>query len=849
MKYQGENTREICFPVGGIGTGSVGIAGNGRFLDWEIYNRPAKITHHYYSHFSVKAECDGRIVDARILQGDLIGSFMGDPVRGSYCGYGHGPDTFTMAGMPHFRNCLFDGEFPFANLTFTDENFPASVKLCAFNPFIPRNEDDSSIPAGFYEIEFTNTTDKEICYTACLSVKNPNLEKAVNRFESDGRIAKIFMTTDAKTPDEIGYYDMCIATDAEKYSYQECWYRAGWKDDFITYWHNFNDDLDFKNRSYEGYSERGGDHASIAPKLKLMPGESGRVRFILAWNVPVNYNYWDPCKKKVGDKEVDVTWKNYYSILFKNSSESAQYALENWDRLYAETKRFKDELFSQTLPARIIEAISCTISVLKSPTVFRLEDGSLYGFEGCLENEGACEGTCTHVWNYAYAVPFLFPRLERSIRDLDYKYNYKDHGKLEFRMALPLGREDYKPFHACVDGQMGGVFKVYREWKICGDDEWLKKNWEHIKGAIAYAWDPENEDHWDSDHDGILDGRQHNTLDTELFTASSWLEGYYLAALKAASIMARHLGDIKEAEDYERMYANGKKYLEDNLFNGEYYYQKIDLNDYDLVKDYDDADGVWNEEVSEVKYQVGEGCVLLALDAQWHSYIIGLGDIFDPERVKIAALNMYKNNFKKSMRNHANPWRLYCIDDEAGAVICEYPKGKRKPAIPLAYAEETMHGFEYVLAALLIKNGEFEKGLEVINGVRDRYDGIKRNPFNEMECGSNYVRNMCTFSYIPIYSGFEFDMTKGLIGFKPIVDGYFKAIWSLDMAWGNFEVDGDDFALNIISGELALNEIRVPFEGASAVSVDGENVEFTAEGRNIRFKNTVSVNKNVKVVK
>ena len=194
--------------------------------------------------------------------------------------------------------------------------------------------------------------------------------------------------------------------------------------------------------------------------------------------------------------------------------------------------------------------------MLKSPTCLRLTDGEFYGYEGCQEHDGACEGSCTHVWNYAYALCFLFPRLERSIRDLDYKYNWRDDGKMEFRMGLPLGRRN-EPFHACVDGQMGGIFKSYREWKISGDDEWLKKNWEHIKSALAYAWAPTNPDKWDLNKDGVLEGRQHNTLDTELFTASSWLEGYYVTALKAASIMADYLGEHEQADEYRRLYDNG----------------------------------------------------------------------------------------------------------------------------------------------------------------------------------------------------------------------------------------------------------------------------------------------------
>src|SRR5690606_10247211 len=108
-----------------------------------------------------------------------------------------------------------------------------------------------------------------------------------------------------------------------------------------------------------------------------------------------------------------------------DSLASAEYALVHWERLAAGTQRYHDALFSSTLPVEALDAISANISILKSPTVLRLEDGTFYGWEGCHPHEGSCEGSCTHVWNYAQALPFLFPQLERSMRNADYKYNMR----------------------------------------------------------------------------------------------------------------------------------------------------------------------------------------------------------------------------------------------------------------------------------------------------------------------------------------------------------------------------------------------------------------------------------------
>ncbi|MBQ7500598.1 MAG: hypothetical protein IJT91_06860 [Clostridia bacterium] len=844
MRYEKKKTTEIIFPIGGIGSGCVGLAGNGRLVDWEIFNRPNKNSENHYTHFAVKAAVDGKTVDTRVLHGDWQGSFMGPHMKASYLGYGWGPNTYTLAGMPHFRNTVFDGEFPIAKIYFSDEHFPGNVTLTAFNPYIPLNARDSSIPGAFFEIEFENLGADTIDYTAAFSCKNPLGNKALNRLVKKDGMTSIYMYQEEFDKEDVGYGDLTIATDAEDVSYQEAWYRAGWKDDFITYWKNFNEDPVFRNRSYTTYNikNRGGDHCTIAARITAAPGEKKRVRFILTWNVPNNYNYWNPYKDENGK---DISWKNYYATIFENSTASAEYSLANWDRLWGKTKMFHDQLFSQTLPGKTIEAISYALSVIKTPTVMRIgEKGDLYGWEGCQEIEGACEGSCTHVWNYEYVLPFLFPELERSMRDLDYKYNLREDGKLEFRMALPLGRKG-EPFHACLDGQMGGVIQCYREWKICGDDEWLRGHWEHIKAAIAYAWAPTNEDKWDLDKDGILEGRCHNTLDTELFAPSSWLEGFYIAALKAAAEMADHLGDTEAAEEYRRLFANGKKYIEDNLFNGEYYFQKVDLGDKHLLDGFAETEELWTDEFNEIKYQIGEGSEIDQVVAQWHADLCGLGEIFDPERVKSAVGAMYRYNFKKTMRENSNPWRYFCLDDEAGAIICDYPEGRRKPAIPLSYAEETMHGFEYVLAALLIKNGMIDKGLEVIAGVRDRYDGEKRNPFNEIECGSNYSRNMATYSFELIFSGMEYDTPKGLIGFDPILKGYFKSIWSLGTAWGFVETNDKSIRTVLIDGRLKLKKFGTNLKKIDKVWLDGEEElspdKYTTDGRYIIFNDEVEI--------
>jgi hypothetical protein len=134
--YEGLRTTEISFPLGGIGSGCVGLAGNGRLVDWELFNRPNKGGLNGFSHFAVKAERHGKLLDARVVHGDLTGPLSGKGAVG-YSGFGFGPDRATMGGLPHFRKVVFHGQFPIARLTFEEPAFPGTVSLNAFNPFIP----------------------------------------------------------------------------------------------------------------------------------------------------------------------------------------------------------------------------------------------------------------------------------------------------------------------------------------------------------------------------------------------------------------------------------------------------------------------------------------------------------------------------------------------------------------------------------------------------------------------------------------------------------------------------------------------------------------------------------------
>lgn len=827
--YRKDELRQIMFPLEGIGTGGLSLAGNGALADWELTGRANKHTLNTFSHFAVKAERDGKLIDARVLMGDQTGNLAGDTGINPYYSseYGNGVDRTSMAGMPHFEDVEFTGGFPFAHIHYSDARMPADITLTAFNPFIPNNEDDSSLPAAFFIWRIKNTSDARTDYTLALSAGSTFKvsEGSLSRFEKGEGFSALTLTTNKYTPDEAEYGELMLSTAAKDVSYQEYWYRSAWFDELTVFWREFTTPGRLKNRSYpDGSDLRSNSHdvATIGAHVSLAPGEEKELLFVIGWYYPNFVKYWDKSDTK-------PMWKHEYCRRFGSALDVTGYCYRNFDSLYSGSKAFEDALFDTTVPEVCAEAAAFNLEVLKSPTCLRLENGEFWAFEGTRAQDGSCEGTCDHVWGYQYALAYLFPRLARQILETSYDHSMKESGEIMFRTMLPLGSAKWD-FRACVDGQMGCVIRFYREWKLSGDDAWLIKYWPKVKKSLEYAWSKENRDKWDPGKTGVITGRQHHTLDVELFGPCSWLTGYYLAALKAASEMAAYLGEADKAREYGEIFERGRQYADRELFNGRHYIQKIDVKDKSVLDPYAEADpnvySYWNEEKQELKYQFAEGCEIDQLIGQWHASLVGLGDIFDPEHRKTAARAIYDINFK-SMRDVANPCRVFALNDEKGAVICEWAKDRYRPQIPIPYTEECMTGFEYAAAQLMMQEGLINEGLELVEAIRARYDGIKRNPYAEIECGSSYARSMASFSVFAVLSGLMYDVPAGMLGFMPKLEGRFKSVWFTADAWGTYEKTADATEIKVLSGKLGLKALALPYLGSVAkVTCDGADVPF-----------------------
>ena len=591
--YSGARRQYVAFPLGGLGTGSISLTGSGRLIDWSIRNRPAIHQHNGYSHFAIKAERDGELLDARVLNGPYEGVPTGSPSARKFDGFGFGANRDSMTGVPHFDDATFVGRFPVAEVEFHRENFPGRVRMTAFSPFIPHNDRDLSMPAALFSFQVENDTDAAIDYTIAGTLGNCGCDSGVHTFSRSGNLSALHFTSvdDARRDWDRG--DLAITTEGDGVEHVDYHVRGQWFDSLGLYWREFARPGHLRERRYETPRATRNmfqqpEHGTLARRIRVPAGETRQVRFAITWNYPLGAIYWFN-RQQPGDPEYVgelPTWRNYYATQWADSLASGADALGRWNELEGATFAFRDSFFGASTPAEIIDAVSGTLGVLRSATIIRLEGGELWGWEGQHIREGSCEGSCTHVWNYQQALAYLFPSLERTLRETEFSYNQLPSGGLTFRQRLPLG-SGFDIIGPCADGHFGAVIKAYREWKNCGDDAWLRRYWPNIRRAVEYAWSPDNPDRWDPDQTGVLSGRQHHTLDMELFGPNSWLTSMYLAALKAASIMAAAVGEGEFAERCATLAKKGGAFVDANLFNGDYFQQKLEIEDRSVLEPFD----------------------------------------------------------------------------------------------------------------------------------------------------------------------------------------------------------------------------------------------------------------------
>jgi hypothetical protein len=630
----------------------------------------------------------------------------------------------------------------------------------------------------------------------------------------------VFLHNLEKTNAE-SYGSACLTAIGNQPSIKGMWLRSpGWEFDSLSaLWREVSTGTFTANEGSNEIDTMGRNGGSILLAGTLAPGESRNYPILIAWHFPNCYlqvggaSLPDPqggagCRSFADG--ASPRWRPYYASIWSDAREIALYVEDHYASLRARTLAFKQALFSSTLPGYVLDAVSANLAILKSPTVLRLENGDLWGWEGCFPAAGCCHGSCTHVWNYAQAFPHLYPQLERTLRELELRRSMDENGHVTFRSALPEGPVKHD-FHAASDGQLGGIMKVFRDWQICGDMDWLTKMYPLAKRSMDYCIRT-----WDPDHQGGLFEPHHNTYDIEFWGPDGMCTSIYLGALSALAQMASAVGQTRDARLYDDLAHRCARFMEEQLFNGEYFQQKVQylgLRDTSLATALAQVD----EHSSEMqrllkregpKYQYGNGCLSDGVIGAWMARIYRIDTLLARKNVQATLQAIFRHNFKTDLSLHANAQRPgYAMGHEPGLLLCTWPLGG-KPTLPFVYSDEVWTGIEYQVASHLITEGYVKEGLTIVKALRSRYDGRIRNPWNEYECGNYYARAMASYALLGALSGFHYSAVQRTLWFGPqLAIRPFKTFFSTASGFGTIELGGQALRVQLLEGVLPLEKL------------------------------------------
>ena len=507
--------------------------------------------------------------------------------------------------------------------------------------------------------------------------------------------------------------------------------------------------------------------------FRLAPGETRRLSFVLAWHFP-NLAPLPGLGRR----------RPRYATRFADATAVAREVIARLDVLRERTFRWVDTWYDSSLPRWLMDRALLTANTLQTSNCLLLEDGRFWAWEGV----GCCPGTCNHVWHYAQSIARLFPALERGLRE-----------NVDLGLALtPEGGVRYRGEAGgtiAVDGQAAVVLRTWREHLCSADDSFLRRVWPAAKRALGWLirFDENDRD----GPDGLLDGRQHNTLDADWYGKVHCLNSLYLAALRAGEAMAAEMDDAAFASLCRQRLDAGAKNI-GTLFNGEYYIQLEDPAHQDAIG-------------------VGTGCHIDQVIGQWWATQTGLGRIYDAAQIRSALHSLWKYNFVphiNAFRQTFKRGRFDALGDEAGLIMCSWPKGGLREDFmrhwQYGYFNECMTGFEYQAAAHMIQEGAplgeaaeaFSaaiedpadprsltlRGLAVARAIHDRYAPSRRNPYNEIECSDHYARAAASYSVFLAACGFHHHGPRGELAFAPKLSAAACRLpFITATCWGRFE--------------------------------------------------------------
>lgn len=804
--------------LGGIGSGSVELLPDGELHYWLIANQPR-----------LTKRCNEKKVDDGEDSTGALSFWVrecrdnGKPVVRKLGMKAEAEDfTYRMfAWNRPIEKIEFNGRFPVCSLSYEDSALSCKLSMNAASPFVPHNSDISSTPGFYMDFTVENPTDS-ILNISLLSALEPNFanKKEGNKnslHTFDGGVGVFVEPEKITNAPSCGNVCLSVHGDGEKSYIAADYYRfmkeyvAGSKfgvtqESFLFDFREkgslpdskagnkpgmiplnllllSNDKLDKLCEEYSGYPfgasllnriryckpdflssredkidfllccarqlfKMGKKFGSCAlcSEVTLNPGEKKNIRFIFSWYFPNNIS-------EKGEK-----LGHYYENLYKSSLDANRALAEGFDSIYKTAVEFAELLYSTDLPSVYPDSWSSNLSPLVKSSVY-LKNGCF----GLWEGLGFCGLHTTDITYHAsFSLISLFPDLQKKQMRLGAKYQRKD-GRVH-HLFYPDMKHTDDSFDR-VDMNMQFVLMVLRDYLFTGDREYLSSLWDNVRRAM------ESMEKLDTDGDGLPDSdTKRNTYDAWNFSGTpAYISVLWLAALKAATIVAERIGDGACFNRWNDILKRGKKALEEKLWNGEYY-------------------NLWKN-----NNEVDESLMTDQLDGEWFLRMSGLQGNIPDERVRAVVELIFSENF----------------DSEQGLVNATVPENKRTTIYTYknCQAGAVWTGIGYAFSALAISVGLSEISDSIINTIESNQYRLG-HIWDHWECGHHYTRPMSSWGTLIAASGMAVDYEKKKLSFSPFKNNLTVPVVLPDIL-AIAEFTDRKCSINCIRGNLAGWEISV----------------------------------------
>lgn len=744
----------IGMPAGGLHTGTVYFGGDGRLWLWGIYNDDREGIDPKDVHWNdgetervIRSRDGSAYIEPAIADNKRLLE-QGIAIKIAY----NNMAVIRTLKETDWPEVKFEATYPHATVTYIDDKLPCSIRLTGGPIFIPLNTNDSSLPATVLHVEVLNTGKVPINVSVLGWLENGAGKlsaagtgtKHAEIIAGNGFAGVSFSFDGHGEPAGRDEGTMAIAMLATGVTVNTAF--TNWP--AVT-----GNDFALHNAAGSVVSVKDRQVGSVAATQTLQAGKSYAVPVVISWH----FNH--PLKKLLG-KLPSTNLGYYYAAKFNSAAAVINYLAGNFNTLYSATRQWQRLWYNSTLPTWLLERTIINTGTIATANTYRFADGRFWGWEGV----NACEGTCTHVWQYAQALGRLFPELERDTRQrVDLGIAMQQDGGIIFRAEF-----ESRP---AIDGQAGTILRCYREHQMSADNSFLKHNWPNIKKAITFLLAQ------DKNGDGMTDTPMENTLDAVWDGEIAWITGLSITAVKAGCLMAEEAGDRAFAETCRTYVEKGGANMAEQLFNGEYFIHRPDA-----VKGRKALGGYNTCHIDQVYGQ------------SW-AHQVGLGYLWDAKKTKQALQALWKYNFTKDVGPYIathKGGRPYALAGEGGMIMNTNPANEDKPygenvTWQMGYFHECMSGFEHQVAAHMMAEGMTDEALVLTRMIHERYHGSKRNPYNEIECSDHYARAMASYGTFITACGFYYHGPKQVIGFNPAInaDG-FNAAFTAAEGWGSY---------------------------------------------------------------